>query len=73
MWVAVLVSGGLCWVGLIVGAVGWQVWDSWEVDVVLLVLELGVAASGWQVRVPLAVSVVLFRVELMLVAVVWLV
>ena len=39
MWVAVLVSGGLCWVGLIVGAVGWQVWDSWVVDVVLLVLH----------------------------------
>ena len=73
MWVAVLVSGGLCWVGLIVVVVGWQVWGSWVEDVVLLVLELGVVAVGWQVWVSLVDSVVLLRVELILVAVVWLV
>ena len=49
MWVTVLVSGGLCWVGLIVVAVGWQVWVSLVVSAVLFRVELILVAVVWLV------------------------
>ena len=60
-----MVSVGLCLVGLVLVAVGWQVWVSLMAGVVLFKVGRRVMAVGWLLWALLVVGCLLFDVVLM--------